>query len=196
MPHPLFTVELDIEAVPFQYEKSRELVTQWQALRKDASVPYADEINPASMKSLLPEIIIFEVPNINTIRYRLTGTEAVKRLGFEPRGMNLFELIPPNIHKDVRHVFAAIVRLQVGILAHYAIGNGDTDPIKLEMVLLPLQVPTDQPARVISLSTRAQSENTLHDKPEVRRFPNHIEGAVIFDIGFGIPDNVLEAYFD
>ena len=62
-----------LEEVPFRITKSREIVDFWQALRGGGPVPRAEDINPGTMKSLLPEIL-----NCPTTDRCATGSRAHK----------------------------------------------------------------------------------------------------------------------
>lgn len=184
----------DPSDIAFERDKSREFLDHWQALRNGGPVPRADAINPGTMKSLLPQIVIFELVDENTVRYRLAGTLATKRLGFEPRGLNLIDFTPPALRGEVRLAFDIAGRHNAGVLTHFTLVYGEEMPARLELVLLPLAAPEGQPPRVISLSTREPYPNTLHEPVVVQRPTNRIDDATVFDIGFGIPHALLDAY--
>mgnify|MGYP003654840116 CR=1 FL=1 len=177
-----------IDEVPFRIGKSRALFDHWQSLRAGGPVPpRADDINPGSMKTLLPEIFIFELPDDGTVRYRLAGTQAVKRLGFEPKGMNLLELTPENARPFVLGAFQLVAHHHVGGLAHFTSSSENRNDYGLELVLLPITAPDGQPPRILSLSTRLDPDDVHDDEGKTEIFAIEVENAVIFDIGFGIP---------
>lgn len=183
---PLSTCS-DPERVRFEVENSRTFLRHWQAVRVDGEVPHADAIDPGSMKALLPEIIIYELPDMSTVRYRLAGTLAVERLGFEPRGMNLAEFARPDMRPLVTLAFNLVARSRIGVLAHFKLVHGGAAPARMEMLLLPLQAPDGEPPRVISLISReplppGQARRGIEQPTEA------IDDATLFDVGFGLPD--------
>lgn len=180
----------DMEQVPFRIGKSREIVDHWQSLRDGGPVPRAQDINPGSMKTLLPEIFIFELPDDGSVRYRLAGTQAVKRLGFEPKGMNLLEFTPPDIRPFVLGAFQLVAHHHVGGLGHFSSSSESRKDYGLELVLLPITAPDGQPPRILSLSTRLEPEGVLPDEGKTESFAEEIENAIIFDLGFGIPPDL------
>lgn len=179
-----------IEEVPFRIAKSRELVAHWQSLRGGGPVPRAECINPGSMKSLLPEIFIFELPDDGSVRYRLAGTRSVKRLGFEPKGMDLLTFTPADIRPYVLGAFQLVAHHHVGGLAHFSSSSETRKNYGLELVLLPITAPEGQPARILSLSTRLEPEDVSPDEGKTQSFGEEIENAIVFDLGLGIPPNL------
>tara|TARA_R110002124_G_scaffold18728_1_gene75909 strand:- start:382 stop:972 length:591 start_codon:yes stop_codon:yes gene_type:complete len=177
----------DLAKVPFRIGKSRDLLNHWQSLRAGGPVPRAEDINPGSMKSLLPEIFIFELPDDGSVRYRLAGTQAVKRLGFEPKGMNLLEMTPEDVRPFVLGAFQLVGHHHVGGLAHFSSSSEARKNYGLELLLLPITAPEGQPARILSLSTRLEPEGVLDDEGKTQSFAEEVENAIIFDLGFGIP---------
>lgn len=180
----------DIEKVPFRIGKSRAIVDHWQSLRGGGPVPRADAINPGSMKALLPEIFIFELPDDGSVRYRLAGTQAVKRMGFEPKGMNLLDFTPPEVSPFVLGAFQLVGHHHVGGLGHFSSSSEVRKDYGLELVLLPITAPDGQPPRILSLSTRLEPEGVLPDEGKTESFAEEVENAIIFDLGFGIPPDL------
>ncbi|MFZ3035112.1 MAG: PAS domain-containing protein [Parvibaculum sp.] len=180
----------DMAKVPFRIGKSRAIVDHWQELRAGGPVPRAEDINPGTMKALLPEIFIFELPDDGSVRYRLAGTQAVKRLGFEPKGMNLLELTPPDIRPYVLGAFQLVGHHHVGGLAHFTSSSEARKDYGLELVLLPITAPDNQPARILALSTRLEPETVESDEGKTEVFGEEIENAIIFNLGLGIPSNL------
>ncbi|MDO8422927.1 MAG: PAS domain-containing protein [Parvibaculum sp.] len=177
----------DFKQVPFRIGKSRAMVDHWQSLRGNGPVPRAEDISPGSMKALLSEIFIFELPDDGSIRYRLAGTQAVKRLGFEPKGMNLLDLTPEDARPFVAGAFQLVSNHHVGGLAHFSSSSEHRKDYGLELVLLPITAPDGQPPRILSLSTRLDPEDVRDDEGKTEIFAVEVENAVIFDLGFGIP---------
>lgn len=177
----------ELEEVPFRVGKSREIVNHWQSLRGGGPVPRAEDINPGSMKTLLPEIFIFELPDDGSVRYRLAGTLAVKRLGFEPKGMNLLDMTPADTRPYVLGAFQLVAHHHVGGLAHFSSSSETRKNYGLELVLLPIVAPDGQPPRILSLSTRLDPDDVLPDEGKTESFAEEVENAIIFNLGFGIP---------
>lgn len=181
------TICADPETLVFENGNSGIFLRHWQGLRTNGAVPYAEAVDPVELKALLPEIVIFDLPDLSTVRFRLAGTLAAKRLGFEPKGMNLAEFATPETRPLVTLAFNVVARAHVGILSHYRPVFNDDIEARIEMLILPLLPPVGEPPRVISLVSREALP------PERNRFgikaaPDRIEDACVFDIGFGLPN--------
>lgn len=173
--------------VPFRSEKSRMLLDHWQTLRNNGPVPRAEDIHPGSMKSLLPEIFIFELPDENTVRYRLAGTQVVARMGFEPKGMNLLDFTPPQARAEIGWAFSLVACHNVGGLAHFS-AETDTDQHReLELTLLPIVAPQGQAPRILAIATLLAAAPRHMDGGKTRLYGEDVENAILFDIGFGFP---------
>jgi hypothetical protein len=72
----------------------RMLHTWWLAHRGASGMPDRCDLDPAALRSLLPNLFIADVePNPFRIRYRLVGTKAVRTIGFDITGRYLDELL-------------------------------------------------------------------------------------------------------
>lgn len=178
--------------VAFEFESSRALFRYWQSLREGDAMPNAEAVNPASMRELLPEIIIYDVPDAQTIRYRLAGTLAVKRLGFEPRGLNAMDWTPPHLKPYVSLAFNAVATMKVGALAHFRLVYEGELAGRVEMLLLPLTPPEGQGPRVISIANRHSFGPGISEPFGVLRPTEAIDDATIFELGFGIPEAIRQ----
>ena len=75
----------------------RALHAWWLAHRRDGGLPDRDDVDPVSLKTLLPNLFIAEVEHAPfRIRYRLVGTKAVQVIGFDITGRYLDEMLSVN----------------------------------------------------------------------------------------------------
>lgn len=71
----------------------RAFFDYWRGLAAGGAVPARDRVDPAAIKSLLPNLMIVELsPEPLRIRYRLVGTEVVRFTGIDITGRFLHEL--------------------------------------------------------------------------------------------------------
>src|SRR5688572_8303860 len=72
----------------------RALHAWWLAHRGAGGIPDRADLDPAALKSLLPNLFIADVePEPFRIRYRLVGTKAVQVIGFNITGRYLDEML-------------------------------------------------------------------------------------------------------
>lgn len=176
----------DAGAAPFQFENSRKFLQCWQSHRRGNELPRADELNLGAMKALLPELLIYDVVDAATVRFRLAGTLVVKRMGFEPRGMNMIDLTPPRIRAIVGLAFATVAQARIGIVSHFSHVYEGGRPGRVEMLMVPLGAPEGQPARVMTMMSREAYKG--HAPFGIEETADHVEDATLIDLGFGLPD--------
>lgn len=117
-------------------------------LRADRSAPMRNEIDPAALKTVLPDLFILEKNRDGTVRFRLAGTRVCLILGRELRERAFTDIWA----EDVRHrmrlaadtVLANRTALEVAVTAFDDEGNA----IALEMLMLPLFSNTNHCDRV------------------------------------------------
>ena len=72
----------------------RSLHAWWLAHRGPSGIPDRRDLDPASFRTVLPNLFITDVePEPFRIRYRLVGTKAVRTIGFDITGRYLDELL-------------------------------------------------------------------------------------------------------
>jgi hypothetical protein len=72
----------------------RTLHAWWRAHRGAHGVPDRRDLDPAALRTLLPNLFIADIePQPFRIRYRLVGTKAVRTIGFDITGRYLDELL-------------------------------------------------------------------------------------------------------
>ena len=177
----------------FEIEHSRDFLSYWQSLRQDGEIPHASKVNPGRIKELLPDLIIFEVLDDGTVRYRLTGTGVRDRTGLEPTGKSLQEMAKSEFNDMLAFAFQSVVSIRIGILAHFTNHYSGGISGRMEVVMLPLAAPDGDPPRVICHWSR-DPEVPAH-VVGVERPTERIEDATIFDLGFGLPDESIVAAF-
>lgn len=185
-----FPIEVcaDPAKVSFSLDNTARFLACWQAMRKESALPRADELDVRSMKPLLPELVLFEVADMMTVRYRLAGTMVVKRLGFEPRGLNLVDLARPEMRAIIGLGFDLVARRRIGALLHFTLLFGEDEvPARVEQIVLPLEAPDGQAPRVLSLSSRPAMPGSRAPYG-VSQPTEAIEDVTLFDLGFGLPD--------
>lgn len=73
----------------------------WQNMKGERDMPSRSDLNPAEITTLLPYIMLVDVEQQPLrYKYRLTGTETVKAIGYDVTGKYLDEL--PLIEKHVK----------------------------------------------------------------------------------------------
>jgi len=173
----------DSVSLPFRFSEGKILLDYWQSVRVGNDIPKANDFDPMAIFKLLPDIMILDLPDDQTIRYRLAGTATVERLGYEPRGRNVLDLVGDKWRQPLYDVFNTVARQNVGLLAHYTNQYQDDFLARIESVLLPLTPPNDQPPRVVMIVNSKEFGRTR----TLSAFLHELEEICLFDLGFGLP---------
>lgn len=121
-----------------RHKTTESVFHYFNELRADRSAPMRNEIDPAALKTVLPDLFILEKSRDGTVRFRLAGTRVCLILGRELRDRAFTDIWD----EDVRHrmrlaadtVLANRTALEVAVTAH----DGEGNAIALEMLMLPL----------------------------------------------------------
>ncbi|MDY0871661.1 PAS domain-containing protein [Dongia rigui] len=131
----------------------RALFNYWRSLGVPGTVPARSLVDPAAIKSLLPNLMIVDLsPEPLRIRYRLVGTEVVRFTGIEITGHYLDEL---EIDDFSEAELLAVYRKQrddgwpVQGVAEYAIQGKRL--LRTEYIICPLLDAQGKPSQAIVL---------------------------------------------
>lgn len=175
----------DLDSLPFRFPQGKILLDYWQSVRNGGEIPKANDFDPMAIFKLLPDIMILDLPDDDTVRYRLAGTATVERLGYEPRGRNVLDLTGEKWRQALFDAFNMVARRHVGLLAHYTNEYRDGFLARIESVVLPLVPPSDQPPRVVMIVNAKEFEHT--NARTLTAFLHELENICVFDLGFGLP---------
>lgn len=121
-----------------QHKTTEAVFNYFNALRAERSAPMRSEIDPAALKSVLPDIFILEKKRDGVVRFRLAGTRICAILGRELRERAFTEIWDEAVSHRMRlaadTVLASRSALEIAVTAFDEYG----DAMPLEMLMLPL----------------------------------------------------------
>ena len=95
---------------------NRAIADHWLSLWTGAGLPDRSALRPASLKALLPNLVLFDVVPGRSVVVRLAGTTMAQVLGVELTGRDWIESAPREYRPQRLRIFSDI--------AHGAIGRG------------------------------------------------------------------------
>lgn len=110
-------IEATVETV--QRPRLRRLLEYWQARRGDRAMPGRQDIDPLDLSWLLGNISLADVvhgADRPRYRFRLVGTRAVQRFGYDPTGKWLDDLPEPAYRQHVQAAYDELIRRQVPLV--------------------------------------------------------------------------------
>jgi len=129
------------------HTKLGPLLRYWQAQRGNRRMPERKDIDPIEIGPvLLPHLLLCDlVDRGRRIRYRLVGTEVVRRWGFDPTGCFLDEGMSPYF-ANLAELNRLVVMERAPVHAVSALCWGVDREIEVHQLLLPLSESGTEPA--------------------------------------------------
>ena len=158
----------------------------WNKAREQNLIPTATQIDPAGIPHLLKDIAIFDVLDNTEVRYRLAGTSVAERMGIDPTGQNVIEMVRPDNREFVSGLFGAIINQPVGLLVEYENVYQRGKRTVVNSLYLPLGRTDSTSPRI--LSTHVQRETIAYEEAQSSTsIATEITKIIWIDIGAGVP---------
>ncbi len=139
-----FKIVSDLELAP----ANRRLVHHWLSLWHGNVLPGRSAIKPSDLKSLLPNLIMFDVVPGRTVVVRLAGTNYNFVLGMELTGRDWIDLAPVEYRAERLRIFSDIAMGAIGRGVR-SIEMKAGDRRSSEEILLPFRSDADGDAQLV-----------------------------------------------
>ncbi|SMF32590.1 PAS domain-containing protein [Tistlia consotensis] len=146
---------------------TRQLLAYWLGKVGDRGMPRKSEIDPTEIPALLPYLLVFERRAPDSFSVRLAGTAVVQRLGFDPTGHPVLDVIAPAARAPIRRALNRILDEPCGLLAHVRDRYASGREVIVEVLRLPLSSEAGEP-RFILCSTIETTDPTVWRGPQDR----------------------------
>jgi hypothetical protein len=121
-----------------RHNTSVQVFNYFNALRADRAAPMRNEIDPAALKSVLPDVFILEKKRDGVVRFRLAGTRICLILGRELREHAFADIWDETVCHRMRLAADAVLAnrraVEIAVTAYDEEGNATP----LELLMLPL----------------------------------------------------------
>lgn len=142
---------------------------QWWRGKCGADIPDRGDLDPAELKSLLPNILISDVEHDPfRIRYRLVGTRAREATGFNIVGRYLDELLPTDPDEPWMDDYALAYRTRGPVLGSSSIKTTNGGTFTYEYGLFPLRKGGTTIEQFVAIEDYEDLNSTLLDLVEWR----------------------------
>ncbi|MFB2553268.1 PAS domain-containing protein [Ensifer soli] len=139
-----------------------EIFTYWNDLRGTRKAPYRQEVEPAGIRGILPDLFILEMRPEADLRFRLAGTHVCALFGRELRGTTFDSLWRADETKRVNRVAAEVMTEATPIVLSATALSMTREPLQTELVLLPLASPDGEIDRIIGAIAPLSRPGWLH----------------------------------
>lgn len=130
-----------LDAAELSHPEHRALFDHWKANRRGEQVPLRNSLDPLQFPGSMPRMAIIErsgTPEAPVFRYRLAGTEIVRRAGRDPTGKSFAELYQGNYLETAIHIYREISESGQAHFSQrvFPIGEGDGN-LRYDRLILP-----------------------------------------------------------
>jgi hypothetical protein len=136
-------------------------------LRAGRAAPMRTEIDPAALKTVLPDLFILERGRDGVVRFRLAGTRVCFILGQEVRNREFGEVWEPSARHKIKLAADTVLANQNALEIAVETTADDEDSLALEMLLLPLYSQKDQCDRIFGSLVAIEPGLTIEPYPRL-----------------------------
>ncbi len=158
----------------------------WLSLARPGGMPAATDFAPAAIPRWLPNVAIIELNSPTVTTYRLAGTAVVERMGHNPTGTNILELMPPERRVQAsRDLYELVTRpccFHMSYVNNYSSGR----VARVESIYMPLRPPRGGKPRIVCMN---EFDATLAFRENRRRTTiiADVDEITWLDVGHGTP---------
>jgi hypothetical protein len=171
--------------------ESRPFVDAWLRWRGDQLVPSRTKLDIAQIKRELAMVSLIEVKSPEDVRVRVAGSGLTPLRGFDPTGLNLFDLTPKADWPVRWYRLRSIIEHPCGGVLMNELRRGGTllhSVAMLALPLLPAEPGGDPQVLMLTVRTDDNGAIPMGPRPAVLPIPDVFS---FVDIGAGTPGSTL-----
>jgi hypothetical protein len=132
-----------------RHKTSIEIFNYWNRIRGSADAPLRAQIEPGSIRHILPQIFILEMTDIGESRFRLAGTMICNLFGRELRDALFSSLWSGNPLDSAVKIAKGVMDHAVPALLNATGYTGSGRSMSFEVILLPMRSSADRCDRLL-----------------------------------------------
>ncbi len=148
-----------------KHKNSHLLVGYWSRLRAGRDVPDQTDIDPRSIKRLLPFVFILDAEEPNRPIYRLAGTAMCERFGFELKGTGFLAHWEAQSSLALGSLLQQALNLKQPVCLTSIGATADCGMVELETILLPIKFGESGPTRFLGMIQILSDISQLAGRP-------------------------------
>lgn len=148
-----------------KHKNSHLLVGYWSRLRGNRDVPDQADIDPRSIKRLLPYVFILDAEDPMRPVYRLAGTAMCEKFGFELKGTGFLAHWEPQSSLALSSLLQQALTLMQPVCLSSIAATADCGMVELETVLLPIRFGDNGPTRFLGMVQIMSDASQIFGRP-------------------------------
>lgn len=162
------------------------LFNYWSSLPAAGGLPNASDFRPTEIARCLPDTAIHEIRSPDVVIYRLAGTGIAERMGHDPTGTNVLDLVATGLRQQAGRDLLEIFHRPCGLHLRYVNTYSSGRVTAIESLYLPLRPPAGAYPRVISVHAPEDVIEYTHPL-DLSLIAETINDVIWIDLGFGTP---------
>ena len=169
--------------------KIQQFFDCYNAARTDAAVASKEALPLRLFAPLMPNIILIECVGSDQMIYKIAGENIIARMGFNPKGINLLDVLPVKARDISRSIQETIFGYPCGLYCVYENSYASGNRSVTETILLPLsKQPGTQPNLFLTYNIHHAPTGVAESDGKMK-LANRFETGAFIDIGSGAPSH-------
>ena len=169
------------------HPRGRSFGAYWMCLPKRDFLPDRDQIDLAQLKEILPSFVILQYESPSMIRFRLAGTDEVKRYGFEVTGRNYLDFVPDERKAEALQTFETMLRHPCGSRNLIETVTSSGRNVINEAIGYPMRGSDGRADQLIFQSNDIEGKLEPYQRRDVVAQHRRLRERRFIDIGAGLP---------
>lgn len=154
-------------AMPFDLlETNRRFLDYWLAKLEGGAMPRKAAIDPTEMPQLLPDLVLYERLGPALFQIRLVGTAVVRRIGLDPTGGNVLDLLHEGSRRAAAEALNRCLDRPCGHVSRVRDRYPSGREVVVEVLRLPMRSEDGEPRFIISSTAESRESAGWTDPQE------------------------------
>lgn len=175
------------ETLDFLHPRARIFRDYWNSLSKRDFLPDRDQIDLTQLKDILSSFVILQVESPSVVRFRLAGTEEVKRYGFEVTGQNYLDYVPDERRSAAAKAFETMLCHPCGSWNLIETVTSSGRIVLNEAVGYPLRGSDGRADQLLFQSNDVEGKLRAYQRTDIVATHRQVRERRFIDIGAGVP---------
>lgn len=169
------------------HPRARAFGAYWMSLPKRDFLPDRDQIDLLQLKEILPSFVILQYESPAMVRFRLAGTDEVRRYGFEITGRNYLDFVPEERRAQAVQTFQTMLNHPCGTRNLIETVTSSGRIVVNEAIGYPVRGSDGRADQLIFQSNDIEGKLQPHQRNDVVVEHRRLRERHFIDIGAGLP---------
>lgn len=178
----------ELDEISGDQKTVRKFLSCYQSAQQPDRIGIQSSLPMRDLAPLLPSIVLMEAEQKDKIYYRIVGEKIVDRMGFNPTGLNLIDLLEPKFGDELPNLHQTMMDHPCGYYSVYENEYDSGARMVTESIVLPMRKTPESKANcAFALHIHHETTSIQPSKGETTLVTRLKKGALI-DLGAGIPE--------